>query len=208
MTALYIILGILLILLVLLLLPVKVCIEYDKDLRVWAGYTFLKFQLVPQKPKKHRKKKKKNKSSEETVSKSEDTKKKKKNPLLEYKDKHGLDGLIDLIKLILYIVGKVLCRTARHMTISYIEINAYIGGEDSADAAMKYGYACSVIYPALSFLQSQCKLKKFKEDVSANFFSSDTAVELKLRAKMSMIWVLWILIAAACKFIFSIAKNE
>jgi len=59
MTALYIILGILLILLVLLLLPVKVCIEYDKDLRVWAGYTFLKFQLVPQKPKKTQEKEEK-----------------------------------------------------------------------------------------------------------------------------------------------------
>ena len=54
MTALYIILGILLFLLVLLLLPVKIRLEYDNDLKLWVGYTFIYIQLVPKKPKKPR----------------------------------------------------------------------------------------------------------------------------------------------------------
>lgn len=209
MTAVYIILGILLFLLVLLLLPVKIRLEYDNDLKLWVGYTFIYIQLVPKKPKKPRKpRKKKQKKEEAPAEKNEPaSNKKKKNSILEYKDKHGLDGLIELVKKICGIVTKAMGRTARHLTIPYLEINAFISGEDSADAAMKYGYACSVIYPALSILQSRSKLKRFKEDISANFHSEKTAVELKLKAKMRLIWVLWILITAFVKLVFTIAKK-
>lgn len=208
MTALYIISGILLFLLILLLLPVRIRLEYDNDLRLWVGYTFLNFQVIPSKPKKPKKQKKKNQKTEPEEKKSEGEKKKKKNFILDYKDKHGLSGLLDLIKQITDIVVKVIGRTAKHLKIPYLEINAFIGGEDSADAAMKYGYACSVIYPALSLLQNSSKLRRFKEDISANFYSEKTAVELKLKAKMRLLWILWIVLAALFRAVVLIVKTR
>ena len=192
MTALYIILGILLFLLVLLLLPVKIRLEYDNDLKLWVGYTFIYIQLVPKKPKKPRKpRKKKQKKEEAPAEKNEPaSNKKKKNSILEYKDKHGLDGLIELVKKICGIVTKAMGRTARHLTIPYLEINAFIGGEDSADAAMKYGYACSAIYPLLSILDQHIRIKKHDVYIDAGFNADKTQVRFILKARIMPVFVI------------------
>ena len=229
MTGLSIFLGIIAFILLLLMCPFKVSVEYEEEVKVTLGYLFLKFAVVPKKPKKKKKKKSRkagkskkdntpaNKNAEknqdstpekDSEQKKQKVKPKKKNPILEYKDKHGLDGLIDLIKVIVGIVVNVLKKTAKQLVITDLVINAMIVGEDSADTALKYGYACSGIYPAVSLLQSNAKLKKHSEDISAGFLAEKTAVELRLKARIRVIFLLCIAVAALWKLIVTVVKKE
>lgn len=208
MTALYIILGIIAFILILLFLPLRVKIEYDGDMKLKLGYAFLNFTILPQKPKKPKKPKKQKKKPEPEKEKTEEKPDKKKNPIMQLKDKHGLDGLIDLIKQIVHIVVDMLGKLARHLKIRNLVINAVIAGEDSADTAMKYGYACSVIYPAVSILESKAVLKKHSEDISAGFLSEKTVIEFKFTAKIRVMFILGAVIPAAFKALKLIIKNK
>ena len=54
MTALYIILGILAFIILLLMIPLKIDLEYDDEVRLKVGYLFLKYTILPQQPKKEK----------------------------------------------------------------------------------------------------------------------------------------------------------
>ena len=210
MTALYIILGILAFILILLMLPFRVKVEYEDEVHIRIGFAFLNFTVLPQKPKKPRKPKKSRKKKKPDENKKPETKpeKKKKNPILEYKDKHGLEGLLDLIREIVHIVVDLLKGLAKHLKISDLVINAVIAGEDSADTAMKYGYACSVIYPAVSLLENKAVLKKHKEDISAGFLAEKTVIEFRFTAKIRVLFILAAVIPSLFKFLKTIAKMK
>ena len=66
---LYILLGILLVIFLLLLTPVKLKASYNENFRCILKIGFVKFSLYPPKPKKKKKKKKPKKSDEEQKSK-------------------------------------------------------------------------------------------------------------------------------------------
>ena len=87
---LYILLGILLVIFLLLLTPVKLKASYNEDFRCVLKIGFVKFSLYPPKPKKKKKKKKPKKADEEQ--KSEES---KKESLIKEK---GISWLFDLIK--------------------------------------------------------------------------------------------------------------
>ncbi len=208
MTVLYIILGIIAFIVLLLLIPLNIYLEYDDEVRLKIGYLFLKFTILPQQPEKPKKGKKKKAPEKKTEVKKKEPEPKKKNPILEYADKHGLDGLLELVKVIAKIVVDVLKRTAKHLIIKKLVIRAVIAGEDSADTALKYGYACSVIYPALAMIEQNTRLKFHCEDISAGFLCEKTVVELELIAKIKPLWLLGIVISAALKFLKAIAKQN
>ena len=52
MKALMIILGIIAVILILLMFPLKIWLDYGEETKLRAGYMFLKFTLYPEKPKK------------------------------------------------------------------------------------------------------------------------------------------------------------
>ena len=51
-----------------------------------------------------------------------------------------------------------------------------IVGEDAGDTAMKYGYICSALYPAVSFIDSNMKLKKKLIDIEPGFTEKETKI--------------------------------
>lgn len=208
MTALYIILGILAFIILLLMIPLKIDLEYDDEVRLKVGYLFLKYTILPQQAKKEKPKKKKKAAEKKKEEKKKEPEKKQKNPILEYADKHGLDGLLELVKAIAKIVVDVLKSMAKHLVIKKLVIRAIIAGEDSADTALKYGYACSVIYPALSIIDRNTRLKYHSEDISAGFLCEKTMAELEFTAIIKPLWLLVIAVPAAFKLIKVLAKQN
>ena len=113
MNALKVILIIIAVLLILLICPLKIYLDYDGDTKLSVGYLFLKFRILPEKPKKPVKK--------EPEKKEQPQKKeaeKKPGRFRQLYDKHGLDGLLELVKVIAKIVVDVLKRTAKHLIIA------------------------------------------------------------------------------------------
>ena len=217
MTWLYILLGVIAFLGTLLMHPLVVELFYDDTLHLKVRFLFYTYQIAPPKKKKKKSADGKEKpedakaSSEQTdpkkTSEEEEKPAKKKNALKDYVDKNGLDGLMELVGLIVRIVGETRGRLSKYLVIRKLVIRAVVVGEDSAKTALMYGYACSGIYPAVSFLQEHTQLIYREVDLSAGFLAEKTAVELTLQARISLMMVLGILISEAVKFLIAIAKK-
>ncbi len=211
MTGWYIFFGIIAFLLFLLLCPLRFYLEYDDEVRFKVGYLFLRFTIMPPKPKKKKKSRKKASKKDsgqnaEEEKKQKDKKQKKPNPIVDFTKKHGIDGLIELLEKLVSIVIDVLKKTARHLVINRLYVKAVIVGNDSADTALKYGYTCSAVYPLLSVLDSNCRMRAHSEDICAGFLAEKTAVYLNLKARIRPLFLIGIAVPALIRLIVAIAK--
>ena len=199
MIALRIILIIIAVILILLMCPLRVFVFYSDELRVKLGWLFLRFTVIPAPPEKPKKKKAQEEKKDEPPKRKESTVKK----LIKTQ---GIEGMLELIGEILRIVTDVLRKTAKYLVINRLDIKAVIVGEDSADTAIKYGYVCSGVYPAVGALANSAKLKKHSEDITAGFLSEKSAAELYMKASIRPIFLLVILVPAAVRGIRLLLK--
>ena len=179
---LYILLGILLVIFLLLLMPVKLKASYNEDFRCSLKIGFVKIQLYPQKPKKKKKKKKPKKADEEQKV------EKKKESLVKQK---GISWLFDLIKKIADLAVGALKDFFRHIIVKKLMLSINIAGKDAADTAVKYGYCCSAVYPAFGIIVGAVKCKSYGVDISPNFEEkAKSSVNMELEAKIKILWLL------------------
>ena len=166
MIALFIILGLLLLIFLVLLIRVRVFFSYDDSVTLKIKILFYELVILsPYKEKKPKKKKEKKpekkKEKKETEEKEKKEEKPKKKSLIgSLKDKHGLPGLLSLFTDILKIATGALSGIITHMFFSRFDLDLIICSQDSAQTALTYGKACSAIYPAVSALS---KLTEFKD---------------------------------------------
>ena len=187
---LYILLGILLVIFLLLLTPVKLKASYNEDFRCILKIGFVKFSLYPPKPKK--KKKKPKKADEEQ--KSEET---KKESLIKEK---GISWLFDLIKKIADLAVGALKDFFRHIIVKKLLLSISIAGSDAADTAVKYGYCCSAVYPAFGIIVGAVRCKKYGGDISPDFEEkAKSAVNMELESRIKILWLLALVIKHGIK---------
>lgn len=187
---LYILLGILLVIFLLLLTPVKLKATYNEDFRCILKIGFVKFSLYPPKPKK--KKKKPKKADEEQ--KSEET---KKESLIKEK---GISWLFDLIKKIADLAVGALKDFFRHIIVKKLLLSISIAGSDAADTAVKYGYCCSAVYPAFGIIVGAVNCKKYGVDISPDFEEkAKSAVNMELESRIKILWFLALVIKHGIK---------
>lgn len=188
---LYILLGILLVLFLLLLMPVKLKATYNEDFRCVLKIGFVKFSLYPPKPKKKKKKKPKKADEEQ---KSEETKKE------SFIKEKGISWLFDLIKKIADLAVGALKDFFRHIIVKKLLLSISIAGSDAADTAVKYGYYCSAVYPAFGIIVGAVKCKKYGVDISPNFEEkAKSAVNMELEARIKILWLLALVIKHGIK---------
>ena len=158
--------------------PFSIELIYQDEVKLKVGYIFPLFKVLPQKPKPEKPEKKK-----------PEKKPKKKNPVLEFTKKQGLDGIIELLKEITGIILKLVDTIRRHIVMK-TRLDLLVVGSDAADTAMKFGYACSAIYPLLSLIDRHTKLKKHEEYIDAGFEAEKTQVRFILKAHIIPVFVL------------------
>ena len=158
--------------------PFSIELIYQDEVKLKVGYIFPLFKVLPQKPKPEKPEKKK-----------PEKKPKKKNPVLEFTKKQGLDGIIELLKEITGIILKLVDIIRRHIVMK-TRLDLLVVGSDAADTAMKFGYACSSIYPLLSLIDRHTKLKKHEEYIDAGFEAEKTQVRFILKAHIIPVFVL------------------
>lgn len=177
---LYILLGILLVISLLLLMPVKLKASYNENFRCSLKIGFVKIQLFPPKPKK---KKKSEKVDEKTK-----PEEKKKESLVKEK---GISRLLDMIKKIADLAVGALKDFFRHIIVKKLMLSISIAGDDAADTAVKYGYCCSAVYPAFGIIVGAVRCKSYGVDISPNFEeNAKSAVNMELEAKIKIFWLL------------------
>ena len=206
MTALYIIVGILLFIFLLLMIPVSFHFRYDGEPELILQYLFIKIKLVPPKEKPEKQKTESEKSEKPKEKKPE----KKGNNLKKLYKKRGLDGLFEILSDVISIIKDTSSKLIKHIVIKKLKIDLLIVGEDAGDTAMKYGYICSAVYPAVSFIDSNMKLRKKQIDIEAGFTEQETKIFAETKVSIRPWFALGIMISAAfrgIKLILGIKKD-
>lgn len=207
MIALYIILGILLLLFLITLIRVQVFAQYTDTLALTVKVLFFKIRLLPAKEKKEKKKPKKEKPKEKKPQEKKPEKKKKekkKKPsyLSKLKEKKGLTGLLSLFTSLAQIAAGMLKRIFSHIVIKKLDVGITLSGEDAASVAVNYGRVCSVLYPAVNVITAATVCKSYNVVVEPIFDpDKDTQVYADVHAYLRIIFVLAAAIIAAVKLL-------
>lgn len=191
---------ILFLILFLLFCPFCVSLVYDNEVKLRLGYIFPVFRILPRKAKpetesgeteKPEKKKSepKAKKSEKEEPENKDTKK-KSNAFLDFTKRNGLDGLIEVLKSVAEIVVGTAKKITSHLVISKLDVGLLVVGEDAADTAIKFGYACSAIYPLISIIDQNVKKCKHSKNIGAGFDDKETKVHLVIKVRILPIFIL------------------
>lgn len=190
-----IIIGIILFIALILLISVGVKAEHGEDFKATLKIGFVSIRLYPSKPKKPKKKKKKRPEHE----KKEEKPPEKKQSLIKEK---GIAQLVDLIRQIAVLAGGVLKDFFRHIIIKNLQISITYAGENAEDTAVKYGYFCLSVYPAVSIIADVAKCKHYGVDIAPNFNDgAESVYYFDLYARTRIFWLVGLIIKHGFKII-------
>lgn len=132
----WIILGVVIVLFLLLIAPIRVILKYDKELFIEARYLLFCYHIMPQTEKK-KKRKKQNKS------KKKDDKAKQQEEALDQKN---LFGIVSWVKIAAESVSPVVKRTLSKGRITRLELYMDVTADNPADAAFEAGRLNAFVY--------------------------------------------------------------
>ena len=203
MTALIVILAILAFLILISLIPFKITIEYNEELKMYVRVMhIIRIPITPKKEKKiklsvyskkaiaKREKKKQEKEAKKEQKKllkkqqKQEKKKRKKEHPEEFKPKRSLS---ENLSLILDVVKVLFSRFFKHLRIDLARIHISLVGEDAAQTAILYGVVCQSVSYLLELLKS---LKTVSTpnltdvSVTPDWVGEKTQVDIKLSFSM------------------------
>lgn len=184
MIVLWVLLGLLLLIFLLLLVPAHLEIRYAETVRMEARYLFLRYTLLPE-PEKPQQPEKPQKKEKQEAQKEE-----KKEPSLQEKFKRffkvqGFSGVMHLAGDFLRLTGTAAVKLIRRCRLRRFDLYAVAGGDDAAAAAILYGQACAVLYPAAQvlFRLTKCGKGRISVDLDYNVKTpyAELSADLSLR---------------------------
>lgn len=176
MIALYIVLGVLLLLAALLSLPLYFIFSYEESFSVRLRYLFLTFPLYPS-----RKKAEQQQKQEESGKKSAEEE--KKSPVQDIIKQEGLNGFLDILKHLSSIAVDAAKQILRHVMIKEFRLYLTVAGEDAADTALRFGGTCAAVYPAVGAIFSRVRYKKHTIEIVPDF-TDGAQCDVKFYAKV------------------------
>ena len=137
--------------------------------------------------KKQRKAEKKQQKKGRTENAPEE---KKENFVLRRIKSEGLSGLIELMQELVRILGYFVGKITDHLVISQMDLRLDIATEDAAKTAMTCGYASSVLFPMIAFIEQHIKRCNHREQIIPVFTQTETKVRFLLKARIVPFFIL------------------
>lgn len=204
MVFLYILLGIIALIILLLSVKVRVDAEYIDDFRVKLRWLFLSFDIYPMK-KKEKKPKEKKPAAEEPPQEETPPAEKKPNPLKTFYENQGFDGVMQLIRDTADAVGSLMKSVKKHLILDELYLWAVIShNHDAAQTAIEYGQACQQIFPAMGFICSNLKVKKYDVEVEPDFIGTFSSAQFAFSLSIRPIFLIHAGIVMACRLLFKV----
>ena len=182
MTALWIILGFFAFLFLLLLCPITLTASYETQLEAKLRFLFFSYRLAPKKEKKPKKKGKAKKQEEGSPAVQE-------SKLKQLIKERGFAGFLRLMKELAQLLTEAVKDFLRHANVKELELRLTAAGEDAADTAVKYGYACSVVYPVVSMITALSGCKNYKVSVIPGFREKESSVFCYIKIRFGPIFL-------------------
>ena len=191
MLALYIILGIILLLFALCFVKLEFFANYNESLTLKLKVLFAQFNLVPKKPKAEKTKKSEKKEKE-----------KKPSYLKKLSEKKGVSGLLSIFVELSKLVFTTLKGLFANTVVTNFDLDIKVSGDDAADTALKYGKLCGVIYSAVSIVCNATQTKSYNLNVTPDFDDeAQSLVRCDIRFYIRVFYVLKYLLKALIKLL-------
>ncbi len=223
MTALYIILGIIAFIVAILSVRITVDGEFFDEFKLSVRWLFVKFQILPakkkDKPKKEKKEKPKKEKNADEEPPADDSApaEKKENIFVKFYNNQGFDGVIQLVNNAASSIGKMLSSFKKHIIIRELYLWMTVtGGFDAAETALEYGRTCQKIFPAMSFICSNMKVKKYDVEVEPDFLGNKNKAEFAFSVSVRpicftnaiVVLVFRLLVKVVLKFLLGIRNKS
>ena len=193
MTALYIILGIIALIVILFSIKVSVTAEYADSFSLDVQWLFIKLHIFPQ--------------TEEQKAKREEDKpsEPKKNIFKEFYENQGFGATVELIQTAAAQLGGFMGSIYRAFVIENLKLLLKVSsGDDAAQNAIKYGKVCSAVYPSMGFICSNMKVKKYEVNVVPDFISQENKAQFALSLSVRPIKLTNAVVVLAFRLLFKV----
>ncbi len=178
--------GVFLLIAIVLACPVVADIRFRDSFMVKISVLGIPFTVFPKKERKAEKIKKQKKKK--PADKKEKTGKFSK--IKGILEREGLSGLLDFFKELAGVAAGTGKKLFSHLVIYRISVEIAVSDEDAAQAAIRYGQACAVVYPAVSVVMAAAKCKRSHVCVIPDFDNKKTKADFRLKAGIRPIFVL------------------
>ena len=186
MTALYIILGIVALIVILFSIKVSVTAEYADSFSLDVQWLFIKLHIFPQ-------------TEEQKPSEP------KKNIFKEFYEKQGFGATVELIQTAAAQLGGFMGSIYRAFVIENLKLLLKVSsGDDAAQNAIKYGKVCSAVYPSMGFICSNMKVKKYEVNVVPDFISQENKAQFALALSVRPIKLTNAVVVLAFRLLFKV----
>ncbi|MBO5716009.1 MAG: DUF2953 domain-containing protein [Clostridia bacterium] len=179
--ALYILLGIALLIGLVLSIRGSINIVYEKELKIYLKVLFFKFWLFPERqvkfdPKKYQKMLKGEQSSPQAI-------------IDEIKEDSKKNGLLQNIKMIANLVSSLLKTCAPHMRVKFAKLHIKVASSDAAKTAILYGAVSATAACLIDNIDEFTKLHKLKRKsviIEPDFLSDRTEAKINISLSISV----------------------
>jgi hypothetical protein len=213
LTALYIILGIIALIVILCSVKVKITAEYGEAFSLDVQWLFIKLHIFPQteeqkakrEAKKAKKEEKKKKKPEEEKKEEDKPSEPKKNIFKEFYENQGFGATVELIQTAAAQLGGFMGSIYRAFVIENLKLLLKVSsGDDAAQNAIKYGKVCSAVYPSMGFICSNMKVKKYEVNVVPDFISQENKAQFALSLSVRPIKLTNAVVVLAFRLLFKV----
>ena len=151
-----------------LLSPLSVRIRYDEQLLVVAGFSFIKYKVVPKdgKNKKRHKQKKKEAAKKSPPAHDAVKTQKTQSSNTSQAEKKAKKEISETLKLVFEIIKSLFDALGKHASIKIDSLNVVVSKPDAADTAVDFGICTGIVSNILAFTSGFKKSYINSENVS------------------------------------------
>ena len=187
MTALWVLLGLVALLLMLAWMPVGAAVTYDDAFRVRVQVGFLRFTVYPATKEGKKEKKGKKKQSEAKMEKKPFSSPNRR------QIRYSVDTLVPAL-------WRALVRFGRRIRVPLLRLHVAFGGEDPADVAVLYGKSQAVAAALLPLLEGVVRFGETDVQLATDYRAERTVLTGEINIQIR----LWALAALGCSLLKSV----
>ena len=167
-------------------------------------WLFLTFTIYPLKEPIELKKKEP-KPEEKEKNKEEDIKKKKENPFKKFYENQGFDGVIQLVSDGADALRKFGRSFKKHFIINDLLLWGSVSkSHDASATAIEYGEICRKVFPAVGYICSDFKVKRYDVDISPDFLGSRNIANFVFNFSIRPIFIINSAIVMGVRLLFKV----
>ena len=104
------------------------------------------------------------------------------------KEDRGFSGALNTVTGFLKTLLSRLIWILKKCKIGYINLKITVASDNAATTALEYGGICTAVYPLLSLITANAKVKEKKTDITADFNKTATEFRLAFNVRLRIIY--------------------